>query len=1005
MQLTHALKGSAPSRQETFLRRWSTYFAIFVLTIALLALAGRAVEPLRRSLPLLKAMNSLTALNFLFAGMSFLLLSPNPPFPLSLASLAVRRITIGWILAGIVFLIGVLTAAGQVPGLHQPADLSAFCFILLAGSLFLLHRTTKHGHQPSQLIALLIAWISLFSLIGYLYRVQHPLMAVQAAACFLFLALAVLLAHPCRGIMKELTGVDKGSAAARLVLLLVILLPILLGYLRLLTYWKGYTPSELGATLMVSVIIFVFSNIAWLTARLLKRGDQKKKLAELQLRETEHRFELLVGSVGDYAIFMLDPSGRVMSWNEGAERIKGYKREEILGRDLSIFYTPAAVERGDPHFNLSQARMYGRYEGEGERVRKDGSVFWANVVFTALHDLNGELIGFAKVTRDITEKKRSEEQITYMARLMEDTTDAIFSTDASFVIRSWNKAAELLYGYTLAEVRGRMARAILRTQMGEEMIRDIREKMNRTGYWKGEVLYLTKGGTPLTILLSASSVNNAEGKPDGFVMVCRDFTERKKLELQLEQFNRELEVQVQIKTAELTGIFERITDAFIALDKNLCYTYLNKKAGELIQRDPASLIGQYVWDIFPDAIGSETWLAFNEAMAEQRYITNTDYYPPLDLWQENHLYPSPDGLSVFIRDISEKKKREKEVTDYKYALDQSSIVSITDEKGVIKYVNDNFCRISGFAAAELIGSSHRVVGTEQHPQEFFRTMWQTISKGEVWKGETRNRTKNGAIYWVDMTIIPFLNAKGEPYEYMALDSDITERKKAEEMLGQSYQDIRQLASHLQDIREEERAGIAREIHDELGQQLTGLKMDLSWMNKRKVVQEDRELGQKAIDTMRLLDTTIMTVRRIATDLRPSILDDLGLVAAIEWQCHEFGRRSGIRTEFTSTVTDFLFSSRIAIGLFRICQESLTNVARHAAASRVRISLQEVININLLLKVEDDGKGFDVRTRGGKKTLGLLGMKERALMMGGELKIESEPGKGTALFVTVPITTI
>ena len=180
-------------------------------------------------------------------------------------------------------------------------------------------------------------------------------------------------------------------------------------------------------------------------------------------------------------------------------------------------------------------------------------------------------------------------------------------------------------------------------------------------------------------------------------------------------------------------------------------------------------------------------------------------------------------------------------------------------------------------------------------------------------------------------------------------------------------------------------------------------MDLSWIGKRKIVEGDDELRQKTVTVMNLLDTTIKTVRRIATDLRPSILDDLGLVAAIEWQCQEFERRSGIRTEFTSTLAEFIHSSAIAIGLFRICQESLTNIVRHAAASRIRISLHEEENEYILLAIEDNGKGFEVRKIGDKKTLGLLGMKERTQMMGGEFRIDSHPGKGTTLFVTVPIT--
>jgi PAS domain S-box-containing protein len=845
--------------------------------------------------------------------------------------------------------------------------------------------------------------------LGYLYRVQPIVgfftyipMSLHSGACFCFLSTAILLAQPDKDIMKELTSSDTGGLTSRSLLPLVILLPVILGYLRLLVYWKGLISTEFGADVLVSAILLAFIVIVWFNARLLNHRDEEQKTAAWHLMESETRFRLLVDSVKDYAIFMLDLSGHVISWNEGAERIKGYKKDEIIGRHMSVFYTPEEIQRGEPEYNLAQARANGRFEHEGWRLCKDGSTFWANVVFTAVHDPQGNIMGYGKVTRDITERKKVTEQISYMARLMEDTNDAIFSTDRSFIIRTWNKAAEILFGYAPEEAIGKSAGNLLRTQMDEEIIQVLHREFIESGYWKGEAYYMNKNGSTLTVLLSASAVRNPEGDVEGFVMVCRDFTERKKLELQLHQFNRELEWQVAKKTAELTGIFERVTDAFIAVDKNFCYTYLNKKAGELIRRDPASLIGKCVWDVFPDAVRSDTWHAFNKAMTEQKNLTNTDYYPPLDLWQENHLYPSPEGLSVFIRNVTEDKRREKRITDYKYALDQSSIVSVTDEKGVIKYVNDNFCRISRYTEEELIGQHHHIIGSQYHPAGIFRDMWLTISKGEVWKGEIRNKAKDASIYWVYMTIIPFLNEKGEPFEYIALDSDISERKKAEVLLDQSYQDIRQLASHLQDVREEERAGIAREIHDELGQQLTGLKMDLSWISKRKLVQEDNEVSQKVVTIMNLLDTTIKTVRRIATDLRPSILDDLGLIAAIEWQSQEFGSRSGISTEFSSTIDEFQYAPAIAIGLFRICQESLTNVARHAAASKIRILL-EVENKNILLTIRDNGEGFDIRKIGGKKTLGLLGMKERTLMMGGEFRIESLPGNGTTLIVTVPIT--
>jgi len=223
-------------------------------------------------------------------------------------------------------------------------------------------------------------------------------------------------------------------------------------------------------------------------------------------------------------------------------------------------------------------------------------------------------------------------------------------------------------------------------------------------------------------------------------------------------------------------------------------------------------------------------------------------------------------------------------------------------------------------------------------------------------------------------------------------------------LKRSYEEIRRLASHLQDVREEERSAIAREIHDELGQQLTGLKMDLSWISKRVPTEKDAQAKQKIGAAFHLLDDTIKTVRKLATNLHPSILDDLGLLAAIEWQSQEFEKRTGIRTSFDSSVGELDFPSSMTIGLFRICQESLTNVARYASAKQVRISFYPDQD-HLVLKIADDGKGFDLEKVRIKKTLGLLGMRERAMMMGAKLDICSQEGRGTSLLVRIPLSSL
>ncbi len=214
--------------------------------------------------------------------------------------------------------------------------------------------------------------------------------------------------------------------------------------------------------------------------------------------------------------------------------------------------------------------------------------------------------------------------------------------------------------------------------------------------------------------------------------------------------------------------------------------------------------------------------------------------------------------------------------------------------------------------------------------------------------------------------------------------------------------LRELTFHLQNIREEERASMAREVHDELGQQITCIKMDVSWLLKR-IKTDDPQEQEKMKAIPELLDHTSTTVRKIATELRPSILDDFGLIDALEWQGREFEKRSGISVQFSSAVSETTtLGQSINTAIFRIYQESLTNVARHAAATSVAVNISLQDGDKLLLTITDNGKGFDVTGIGHKKTLGLLGMKERTTMIGGKYEITSNPGTGTTITVTAPI---
>ncbi|MEP7169120.1 MAG: histidine kinase [Bacteroidota bacterium] len=226
------------------------------------------------------------------------------------------------------------------------------------------------------------------------------------------------------------------------------------------------------------------------------------------------------------------------------------------------------------------------------------------------------------------------------------------------------------------------------------------------------------------------------------------------------------------------------------------------------------------------------------------------------------------------------------------------------------------------------------------------------------------------------------------------------KEKAEAELKASNDRLRELFFHLQNVREEERTRIAREIHDELGQQLTGLKMGISWLN-RKINSKEKIICEKINEMLKQIDSTIHAVRRISTELRPGILDKLGLIAALEWQTSEFAKHAEIKCSFYSECNEEDFNNNIATAIFRIYQESLTNVTRHASATQVKSLLQKKGG-NIILRISDNGKGFDPGRLPDVTSLGILGMKERAILMGGELDIKSIQGKGTTVLLKIPV---
>lgn len=315
-------------------------------------------------------------------------------------------------------------------------------------------------------------------------------------------------------------------------------------------------------------------------------------------------------------------------------------------------------------------------------------------------------------------------------------------------------------------------------------------------------------------------------------------------------------------------------------------------------------------------------------------------------------------------------------------------------------VNPGFELLTGYRADEAIGRSTLELDLWWDPKDRETLVEQLSTVGRVSELECRFRHKSGeaidTVIWAE----PIQLEEGE--YFVAVTRDVTEQKKAEETLVSSRAQLRELAARLQAVREEERRSISREIHDELGQALTALKLDLSWLSAR-LPDDSTSLRERADSMAELTADTLATVRRISSDLRPAVLDDLGLEAAIQWHAQDFSRRAGMTYRLELEGSETGLDGEIATAVFRILQESLTNVGRHAEATEVDIHLN-CADGQLALTIQDNGRGIRAEQMIGFGSVGLLGMRERAEALGGRIRFTAPPKGGTLVELTLPLRT-
>ncbi|HEV8234252.1 MAG TPA: histidine kinase [Gemmatimonadaceae bacterium] len=362
-----------------------------------------------------------------------------------------------------------------------------------------------------------------------------------------------------------------------------------------------------------------------------------------------------------------------------------------------------------------------------------------------------------------------------------------------------------------------------------------------------------------------------------------------------------------------------------------------------------------------------------------------------DSLRELFFAQSIDGFFIMMID---------EPIEWNDHVDKDALLEYVFHHQRMTIVNEAYARQYRVALPQLIGKT---------PAEFFahdidagKAGWRAMFDAGHIHTETDERRMDGTPVRIEGHYLCVYDEQGRITGHLGIQRDITDRYLAAAEIAQSREELRALAARLESVREEERTRIARELHDELGQALTGLKLDLAWMERRLNRHSQSELVDRCGSVLGRLDDVMIAVRRIVTELRPSVLDQLGLGDAIEWQAQDFASRTGLALDLDIRCESDALSGAVSSSVFRMLQEALNNVAKHANATRVRVALH-IEPLLLSLDVSDDGRGITREELRGSHSLGLLGLRERAIALGGSVNVFRDVNAGTTVALRLPLS--
>ena len=725
-----------------------------------------------------------------------------------------------------------------------------------------------------------------------------------------------------------------------------------------------------------------------------QRNDIQRKLvaSELRLRSLMEQAPVAIS---------LSRDGLGLYANPAWLNMFGLGRpEDAVGRAVEECFAPQCREESRERTRRRRSGLPVPVEFESIGLRADGTQFPMHVAVEQVQIEDGSA-SLAFVT-DITERKRAETALQRYAAIVESSEDAILSTDLDGVVESWNPAAERLYGYAAVEMIGRGIAVVEPPERAGEQAA-LRERLVRgerpPPY---ETTRRRRDGSLVEIATNLSPIFDGAGQLVGVSAVVRDITERKRVERELRE--SEEKFATAFRASPNLMAITRLADGLI-LDVNEGYARLlgysraesvGKTTTELpVWSDPAD---RATFTAVLEEVGQVNDFETTLRRKDGTTLTVIDSARTLELQGERCV------LSV-VYDITERKRAEAALVEserrFRSIGDRMRLIGLSlDTAGRIIYCNDYFTEVTGWSREELLGSDYfsRFIPPGNSALGIFE---QAIATGEV-EAHHRNEilTRDGLRREIEWNNTLLRDPDGSLSGIVSIGEDVTERARAEQELLRSQEELRAFAGHLQSAREEERARMARGIHDELGQMLTALRLDLAWL-ARRLREPTPAVKRKIAEMVAMTDETIEAGRRIVADLRPPILDDLGLVPALQWYAEHLAKRAALRIRLLTDGGEPKLDPGLAVTGYRIVQEALTNVARHAGARNAEVRVATGGG-NLSIDVRDDGCGVSAAVATDPRSFGIAGMRERVRSHGGTLEISGDPGAGTLVRVVIPI---